>query len=88
MQRFMALPLLAFVDLSWAVGAGVSHLRLENEKLRCAAVEAQGGLRHRTRLRQHSLGQDTVLTCSKGHTDETLKCRLYAYRCASLRTAC
>lgn len=23
-QRFMALPLLAFVDLSWAVGAGIA----------------------------------------------------------------
>ncbi|CAK0780365.1 hypothetical protein CVIRNUC_005027 [Coccomyxa viridis] len=51
----------------WVLSRKVSHLRLENEKLRCAAVEAQGGLRHRTRLRQHSLGQDTVLTAARPH---------------------
>ncbi len=30
----------------------VSQLRLEAEKLRCAAAEAQGGLRQRTRARE------------------------------------
>ena len=35
----------------------VLHLMLENEKLRCAAIETQGGLRHRTRLREQSFGQ-------------------------------
>ena len=45
----------------------VLFLRLENEKLRCAATEAQGGLHHRTRLRQQFLGQDTLPHAARPH---------------------